>query len=90
MVDNKIVYSVKIASDGKDYNSNHPVIEFFVDHVAEAVCKYDSEVTLENNFWVNQEDVEAHKRQVFTCQRLLVTNKCYFTLPCRLSKMSTN
>ena len=65
MVNDEIVYSVKIESDGADYNGNHPVIEFYVDHVVQAACKYDSEVTIQNGFWVNQEDVEAIERRGF-------------------------
>ena len=54
---NKIIYSVHIESPGSDASK---VIEFYVDHRAEASCEYNTDIELQGDgFWVNQEDVEA-------------------------------
>ena len=54
----EIVYSVKLSAAGD--NLGGP-IEFYVDHKMGADCKYPATIELDSNFWVNQEDVEAHK-----------------------------
>ena len=60
MVGNQLEYSVRLESPGSD---DSKVIEFYVDHGVEASCKYDMEIDIENNFWVNQEDVEAYQSE---------------------------
>ena len=53
-----IVYSVQLISKGNA--PGIPTIEFYVDTVVEASCKYDSKFVVNaEGFWINQEDVQA-------------------------------
>ena len=68
----EIIYSVNLSFEGDGFD-NSDVIEFYVDHRFGAECKYPTKILLDNQFWVNQEDVEASKNESgnlkseFTC-----------------------
>ena len=76
---NTLSYSFSASLD--DINSNHagnqanPQLEFHIDTDITGTCEYDLDITLESDqFWVNQEDVEAveegtgHFNDLFECE----------------------
>ena len=68
----EVVYSVTLTVSGEDGDGDDR-IEFYVDHRFGATCNYPASITIDNNFWVNQEDVEASQSATgkladeFTC-----------------------
>ena len=72
LVDDEVIYKISLSVRGDD-NDGDDRIEFYVDHKFGADCKYPASIELNESFWVNQEDVEAHKEATgefedeFTC-----------------------